>query len=155
MKPLKRDRPKTHKHMVKSRHSEAYNQAMSLLIKQMQHYKHNSACICGSNMVKGVGGKGTIDLFCAECNKHLFTKSMKREKYGNKMDETQKKRLRDGLCENCGYDTFYGRLYIPSKNKWVFHYYCVSCKSNYVLLEKDVKNTQTKFNKDEKTSEQS
>lgn len=147
MKPIKQDRPNTHKHMVKNRHSEAYNQSMALLIKQMQHISHAPACTCGFSSVKAVGGFGKIDLICDECNTHLFTKSMEHERFGHMMNEEQKKFLREGLCEKCGNDTFLGKLYVPSKNKWVFHYYCTNCQTNYVLIDKDVRLTKALLKK--------
>jgi hypothetical protein len=141
MKPIKQDRPNSHKHMVKNRHSDAYNQAMTLLIKQMQHINHTTACSCGFSVVSGIGGFGKLDLICDECNTHLFTKSMEHERFGHTMNDEQKKFLREGLCGQCGNDNFLGKLYIPSKNKWIFQYYCTHCQYNYVLIDKNLKLT--------------
>jgi hypothetical protein len=133
---FKGDQPQTHKHMVKKRHTRAYNIANKLLIKQAkQQANHNGACLCGSNMVSGFGGNGKIELFCTDCHQLLYIKDMSHERFGDKMTDIQKQNLRSGYCEFCGHDFFYGVMYVTSPGKYVYDYQCARCHHQYVLKD--------------------
>ena len=136
----KGDQPNTHKHMVKKRHTRAFNIANKLLIKQAKHLKNQtSACPCGNNMISGVGGEGKIELFCSACHSLLYIKDMSHERFGDRMTDIEKQNLRSGYCEFCGYELFFGKLYVTSSGKYIYDYQCARCHHHFVLTDKQKK----------------
>jgi superfamily II helicase len=143
----KRDQPRTHKHMVKKRHTRAYDEANARLVRTLESNPgRKPACECGSDFVRGIGGHGVIELFCAECNTLLQVKDMSHERFGDNMTDVQKDNLRQGLCEFCGHDLFFGKLIRGANGKYVYQYYCERCRSEFVIKEKAAPNLRKRKN---------